>query len=91
MSSVEEVIDDGYNRFVALDHLSAGTPYIASFEVLSGALQISTLRDGEWVTENIDTLDTTGWDPQIQVDDLDQVHIEYYSISDGSLKYAVGR
>jgi hypothetical protein len=91
MSSVEEVVGEGYNQFVALDHLNDGTPYIASFEVVSGSLQVSTLRDDEWVTERVDTIDTTGWDPQIQVDDLDRVHIGYYSMSDGSLKYAVGR
>jgi hypothetical protein len=91
MSSVEEVSTDGYNLYVALTHLSDGTPYIASYDAVAGSLSVSVHREGEWTTEVIASIDATGFDPQIAVDDLDRVHIGFHSVTDGTLMHAVGR
>jgi hypothetical protein len=90
-SSYEEVLTDGYSLYVGLIHLSDGTPYIVSFDALAGSVSVSVRHDGTWSTEVIDTMDATGFDPHIAVDEHDRVHIGYYSITDDSLRYAVGR
>ena len=91
MSSTEEVLTGGYPIYVGLIHLSDGTPYIVSFDALAGSVSVSVRHDGTWSTEVIDTMDATGFDPHIAVDGDDRVHIGYYSLTDGTLRYAVGR
>ena len=41
--------------------------------------------------EAIASIDATGFDPQIAVDDMDRVHIGFHSITDGTILHAVGR
>jgi hypothetical protein len=91
MSSTEEVLTEGFLLYVGLIHLSDGTPYIVSYDSLAGSVSVSVRHDGTWSTEVIDTMDSTGFDPHIAVDGDDRVHIGYYSITDGTLRYAVGR
>ena len=91
MSTVEEVLTEGYNLHVALAHLSDGTPYLATFDALTGSLSVSVHRDGAWSTEAVASIDATGFDPQIAVDDMDRVHIGFHSITDGTILHAVGR
>ena len=75
----------------ALAFDASDNPWIAYYDESAGDLKVATYDAGGWTLLDVDTAGDVGRAPSIAVDATGLVHVSYYDVTNGALKYAVGR